>query len=121
MKLIKQDVGVWVSASDHLPTKEKVIFRFAHLPEIEINGYYARFGKWESLNFSANIFGTHYAPTYNDRIEWIKPVKDVFVLTESDILNIFEAGEKRGLSYIDGHGYDDDKDDFDHFIKSITK
>ena len=75
MKLIKQDVGVWVKASDELPNQGQDVLA----SNKEDN--------WESQCY---LRGNEWYNTWDDDVEcfptqWLKPLKDVYVLTEDEL------------------------------------
>ena len=77
MKITKQDVEVWVKASDEFPN---------------VKGYYIT--KRPTINENDFIVREEvYNPKYDDikerwiwfKYQWLKPVKDVYVLTEDEL------------------------------------
>lgn len=96
MKLIKQDIGIWVNAGVELPFLEdlnswkKISFRWA---DNKVLISYSEFSMIEHSEYY--------------RIEWLKPFKDVYVLTEDDLDKIKNEvwvkayREGKGMGYIE--------------------
>lgn len=75
MKLVKQDIGVWVNCADHLPGYVKKLYNITSDAVIRrvdnksiIKEYFDSYGE---------LWGLH-------NFEWLKPLKDVYVLTEDN-------------------------------------
>lgn len=84
MKLQKQDAGIWVSCKGGLPVNwEKQILRYAddHYP-VDNDLFEQEEGGLRKAG------GTGFLP--NEEIEWLKPVKDVYVLTEDELIDIIK-------------------------------
>ena len=84
MKLTKQDVGVWVKASDELPPDRTWLHMKVN--DRPFVGY---------LNPANNMIynGRQDPPVmhYLKDTKWLKPVKDVYVLTEDELEEIVES------------------------------
>lgn len=93
MKLSKQDIGVWVKCSDELPMKEDIfLVKVYSSPSI--------------MYFNGKRFESE---EYRNPVEWLKPIEQVYVLTESDLEDIL-------MAHID----DIDSPSVKTFIQSIT-
>ena len=76
MKLVKQDVGIWINASNELPDFwPSKAARFIHtkIPLLDAK-------RWLSENENKV-----------DLIEWLKPIKDVYVLTEKEMIILIDT------------------------------
>lgn len=100
MELVKQDIGVWVKASDELPD-----FKFMRSIEVRHIKTKEKFTtKFDPLNRS---FGNCLI----EELEWLKPIKEVYVLTEDDledlIVKVYRHSTMQGFT-------------LEGFIQSIT-
>ena len=87
MKLTKQDVWVWVKASDELPEAHNTIY-FRHIEGEAIRDDY---GFWDGTRFCSKRFSGFFGLSFIKGIEWLKPVKGVYVLTKDELEEIVES------------------------------
>lgn len=102
-KLVKQDIVVWVKASDELPDSDELM-------HVKIDGR-KRIGNFFDGNNGEVKFYVNMGSGYDlgkeefINLEWLKPVKDVYVLTEAEIKEIAECAFNSAIQIEGSEGF----------------
>lgn len=76
MKLEKQNIGVWVKATEELPDKA--------------GKYWIRYTNYKGLQLTGSLFDGFKFPHHQGFTEWLKPFEQVYVLTEDELEEVIK-------------------------------
>lgn len=119
MNLVKQDIGVWVKASDELPYFEKKVYlKDINFDSVMAGNFFTDANEVVSLHISST--DTHpgfvIKRQHFNAIFWLKSIPQVYVLTEYELDMVI-----REFGYLTTSSGDNVETDAENFIQSLTK